>query len=219
MSQQSDTERNHRMARLIRHEVGDLLQSVYSTVAVLMERLPAELTLERRLASDMKSRAELCRAELDAVVDLASGTPPAVEAADLASTFENALAQVRRRHAALELVAQAPPSVVVAAEVRSLTAATFLLLASLCQGARHRVRVEFSQCERHVDCYLERDGYPATPEQLAWLETPFATTQHAAFGLGLALTRRAVYGGEVEARNVPDGGVLVHIRFPIWSDS
>lgn len=219
MSQHPEIERNHRMARLIRHEVGDLLQSVYSTVAVLLERLPAELALERRLATDMKSRAELCRAELDAVVDLASATTPTVEAVDLVATFGNALAQVRRRHAALELVAQAPPAVVVAAEVRSLPAATFLLLASLCQAARNRVRVQFSQHERHVDCCLERDGYPATVEQLAWLETPFATTQHAAFGLGLALTRRAVRGGEVEARNVPDGGVHVRIRFPIWSDT
>jgi two-component system OmpR family sensor kinase len=89
----------------------------------------------------------------------------------------------------------------------------------LCQAARHQVRVAFSQGERHVDCCIERDGYPASPEQLAWLQAPFATTQHAAFGLGLALTRRAVGGGEVEARNGHDGGVVVRIRFPVWADA
>ena len=29
----------HRLARLLRHEVGDLLQSVYSTVGILVEPL------------------------------------------------------------------------------------------------------------------------------------------------------------------------------------
>jgi len=106
------------------------------------------------------------------------------------------------------------------ADARPLSSAAFLLVVSMCQAARHQVRVSFSQGERHVDCSVERDGYPASEEQFAWLETPFATTQHAAFGLGLALMRRAVGGGgEVEARNVPDGGVVVRIRFPVWSDA
>jgi len=218
MSLQTDADRGHRMARLIRHEVGDLLQSVYSTVAVLIERLPAELALERRLLSDLKSRAELCRGELDAVVDLASPAEPAAERVELAGVFAHALAQVRKRHPALHLTAQTPPPVAVVADGRGLAAATFLLLTATCSSAKSQVRVGFSPGERHVDCSLERDGYPATPEQLAWLEAPFATTQQAAFGLGLALTRRAVAGGEVEARNVPDGGVLVRIRFPVWAD-
>jgi len=99
-----------------------------------------------------------------------------------------------------------------------LAAATFLLLTATCASAKSRVRLGFSRDERHVDCCLERDGYPATPEQFAWLEAPFATTQQAAFGLGLALTRRSVAGGEVEARNASDGGVIVRVRFPVWSD-
>jgi signal transduction histidine kinase len=218
MSLQTDTDRGHRMARLIRHEVGDLLQSVYSTVAVLLERLPPELALERRLVGDLKSRAELCRSELDAVVDLASPAEAAVERVDLAGVFAHALAQVRKRHPALQLTAQTPPAVAVRGDGRALPAAAFLLLAATCVAARSQVRLGFSRGERHVDCSLERDGYPATPEQFAWLEAPFATTQQAAFGLGLALTQRAVAGGEVEARNVPDGGVLVSIRFPVWTD-
>src|SRR5262245_34626403 len=100
MSQQLDADRSHRMARLIRHEVGDLLQSVYSTVAVLIERLPAELALERRLLSDMKNRAELCRSELDAVVDLASPGDPAAERIDLSGVFSHAVTQVRKRYPA-----------------------------------------------------------------------------------------------------------------------
>jgi C4-dicarboxylate-specific signal transduction histidine kinase len=91
-------------------------------------------------------------------------------------------------------------------------------LTAFCQSTRQQMRVGFSQGERHVDCSIERDGYPVAPEQFQWLNAPFATTQHAIFGLGLALARRAVGGGEVEAHNRPDGGVVVVIRFPVWSD-
>jgi len=216
MIQQPDAERGHRMARLIRHEVGDLLQSIYSTVAVLLERLPVGMELERRLLSDLKNRAETCRSELDAVVDLVSAAEPAVERTDLSAVFGQALAQVRRRFPNLPLAAQGAPAVQVVADGRALAPALFLLLTAFCQSARERMRVAFSPGERHVDCTLERDGYPVSPEQLTWLSAPFATTQHATFGLGLALTKRAVGGGEVDAHNRPDGGVAVRIRFPVW---
>src|SRR5262245_23193224 len=40
------------LARTLRHEVGDLLQTVYATVAILQERLPREWSLERRVLTD-----------------------------------------------------------------------------------------------------------------------------------------------------------------------
>src|SRR5437588_12606869 len=90
-------ERTQRMARLLRHEVGDLLQSVYSTVAVLIERLPAELKLERRLISDLKNRAELCKGELDAVVELVMQQPQTQDRIELVSLLGTLLSQVQRR--------------------------------------------------------------------------------------------------------------------------
>ena len=44
------------VARTLRHEVGDLLQTVYSAVAILQERLPPGQTLERRLLGDLRAR-------------------------------------------------------------------------------------------------------------------------------------------------------------------
>src|SRR5437764_420399 len=93
----------HRLARLLRHEVGDLLQSVYSTVGVLLERLPAEWKLERRLLGEMKSRAELCRVELDAVVDLVSPVRPAAGRTDFLTAVHTALIQGRQRFPALQV--------------------------------------------------------------------------------------------------------------------
>jgi len=58
------------MARLLRHEVGDLLQSIYAIVAIVLERLPTDFSLERRLVGELKGRAEVTRLQIDAVVDL-----------------------------------------------------------------------------------------------------------------------------------------------------
>ena len=43
------------IARTLRHEVGDLLQTVYAAVAILKERLPAECQAERRILTDMRT--------------------------------------------------------------------------------------------------------------------------------------------------------------------
>src|SRR5262245_19545532 len=49
------------ITRTLRHEVGDLLQTLYATVAILQKRLPADWDLERRILSDMRRRAESCK--------------------------------------------------------------------------------------------------------------------------------------------------------------
>jgi signal transduction histidine kinase len=208
-------ERTQRLARLLRHEVGDLLQSVYSTVAVLSERLPANMTLERRLIADLKSRAELCKGELDAVVELVLQQPPAPDRVDLVGLIEAVLPQVRKRFPSLPVSFSAAAPVYVLADGRALSQALWLLLVAVCQAAQKRVEIAVQSDQAQVECRVQRDGYDATPEQFAWLTQPFATTHHALFGLGLALVQRAVRpGGAVQASN-EGGGVSVRIRFPV----
>src|SRR5437867_3758440 len=62
-----------------------------------------------------------------------------------------------------------------------------------------------------VECSVRDDGLGANEEQLSWFSQPFATTHHAAFGLGLALARRlaAAHGGRASAENLPEGGFCV----------
>ena len=93
----------HRLARLLRHEVGDLLQSVYSTVGLLVERLPPELKLERRLLTELKSRAEVCKLELNGVVDLVAPLSLTPAPMDLQATVHSALLQARQRFPALQV--------------------------------------------------------------------------------------------------------------------
>jgi K+-sensing histidine kinase KdpD len=213
-------ERDHRLARLLRHEVGDLLQSVYSTVAVLLERLPEQMTLERRLAADLKKRAELCRGELDAVVELAGSGTAALDRLELAGVIAPVVGQIQRRYPALRFETEPSPPDLVVADANLLAGALWLLLAGLCQGARQRLEIGYERTDRYVDCMVERDGVAVSAEQLLWLQTPFATTQQPQLGLGLALTQRAVQGGggEVQASNRKDSGVVVRIRFPVSAD-
>jgi signal transduction histidine kinase len=210
----------HRLARLLRHEVGDLLQSVYSTVSILLERLPEALMLERRLLADMKSRAELCKVELDAVVDLAAPIRLSADRVDLMTAVHSALMQVRRRFPALQVHFDAGGPVHVQSDPRALSAVVSVLFLAICQGAQRQISVRVTGGEGHAECSLQRDGYSVTPEQLSWLEQPFATTQNALFGLGLALARRLVQSahGEVIAANLPEGGVRVTLRFPTTSN-
>jgi C4-dicarboxylate-specific signal transduction histidine kinase len=208
-------ERAQRLARLLRHEVGDLLQSVYSTVAVLTERLPATLQLERRLVADLKNRAELCKGELDAAVSLVVAQAGASERVDLSALVGAVLTQVQKRFPALPVQFSARQGAFVLADGRNLSGALWLLLVAVCQSAQKRVEVGVEMVDGQIECRVERDGYPATQEQLAWLERPFATTHHAVFGLGLALLQQSVQpGGEVRAANRPDGGIGVCVRFP-----
>jgi signal transduction histidine kinase len=208
-------ERAQRLARLLRHEVGDLLQSVYSTVAVLTERLPATLQMERRLVADLKNRAELCKGELDAAVSLVMQQPPSADRIDLTALIGTVLAQAQRRFPALPVQFSPRPSTIVLADGRTLSGALWLLLVAVCQSAQKSVTIGLEVADGQVECRVERDGYPASAEQLAWLEQPFATTHHALFGLGLALLQQSVRpGGEVRAANRPDGGLGVWIRFP-----
>lgn len=206
----------HQVARLLRHEVGDLLQSVYSTTAVLLDRLAAPYAQERRLLADLKGRAELCKLELDAVVTLVSAPDPAPAPVELAALVRTALAQARHRHPAMPVRFDAEPDLVVRADGPALTAAITLLLLACCQAARQQVHVQIRREGSHLLCAVHRDGFPVPEEQLAWIDRPFATTHNAAFGLALALSRRALEpcGGSVAVVNLDGGGICVRLQFP-----
>src|SRR5262249_61520139 len=58
-----------KLARTLRHEVGDFLQKLYASVAILQSRLPPEWDLERDILARLHHRAEQCKELLDAVQD------------------------------------------------------------------------------------------------------------------------------------------------------
>jgi signal transduction histidine kinase len=204
------------MARTLRHEVGDLLQTVYSTVAILQDRLTGGFDLEHRLLADLKTRAECCRQELDAAVDLVAPLHFAPSTVDLAQLTALLVPRVRARFPALQIGCDAQGPAEVWADARRLNQVVALLLAGVCHGAPRRVEVRVRGDPAGGEWVVTRDGPPAPEDQLGWLDRPFATTHHAQVGLGLALARRVAqaHGGRVHADNPPAGGSRVALWLP-----
>lgn len=207
-----------RVVRTMRHEVGDLLQSIYSTVAILQQRLPGEQGLERQLAGDLKVRAETTRQEIDAIVDLVCPLELALGPVDL-SELNQALAHpFRRRFPSLRLEVESSGPVPVQADARRLHQVCPMLVLAAGQAAPEVVRLwarprpEAGEAEWGIS----RDGGGAEEAAVRWMDEPFVTTHHVLPGLGLALARRVLsaQGGRVEVENPREGGIAVRLVFP-----
>src|SRR5262245_53090787 len=206
-----------RLARLLRHEVGDLLQSVYSTTAILLDRLSADQMLERRLLADLKQRAEVCRFELDAALDLVSRPALSTCTVDLVPLLTGALAGLRNRFPALRITGNLNAAASVQSDPRALHAALSMLLLGLAQTTQEQMRGDVRANGARIELEWVRDGCSVPADELEWLTEVFATTQQALFGMALALTARVVRegGGEVEVNSPREGGVCVRILFPV----
>jgi signal transduction histidine kinase len=206
------------VVRTLRHEVGDLLQTVYAAVAILKERLPPGLEVERRILTDMRSRAEACKDLLDTVHDLVSPLTLDVETFDLAEALGPAVSRAASHHPALEIRLGAAPAPPVRGDQRRLTQLAHVLLADSCAGARREVdcRIGPGPSADEVIWEILDDGPGVPPDKADLLFNLLTTTPHGHLGPGLALARRLVlmHGGRVSAGNRPEGGFRVEIALP-----
>src|SRR5262249_48507986 len=123
------------LVRALRHEVGDFLQKVYATAAILKTRLPADWDMEQELIARLRPRAQDCRITLDNIHDLVCPLALEYETVDLARVAEQAVAAVRHRHPQLQLRAENAGPAVVVADLRRVQQIAELLLANACQAA------------------------------------------------------------------------------------
>ena len=204
------------VARLLRHEVGDLLQSVYATVAVLLDRLAPSATPERQLLDHLRHRAELCRFELDAVVDLVCPDAASEQRVEVDRLVSSSLAQVVPRFPHLSFETPPFPAVAIRADGRLVGGAVTFLLLAVCQHARRRVAVRLESADGLARLRIHRDGPGVDDEQQGWIDRPLTTTRHSMLGLALAVTGRALGpgGGRVAVAN-QTGGVEVLLESPI----
>jgi signal transduction histidine kinase len=208
------------VARTLRHEVGDVLQTVYSAIAILKSRLPADAAAERRLLVELQTQAETCKHKLDAVQDLTC--PLALNRAptNLGDVLLGLVGRIGPRFPQVRLDLEAPRSLPVVADGLRLSQVGHLLLINACQAAQREVRVRLApEAGDYIEWGITDDGPGVNAEQLSWLTDPFSTTHFAQFGLGLALARRIaeLHGGGVSAGNLPEGGFRVVLRLPAGS--
>jgi signal transduction histidine kinase len=207
------------LVRTLRHELGDFLQKVYATVAILKTRLPAASEMEQGLLTRLRARAEACKDVLDAAHDFVCPVVLEFEAVDLAELAGRLTAAAQQHHPQLAITAEAPGPVVVMADPRRTTQVGEALLANACEAARSRVtsRLVAHPDQGTVTWTIADDGPGVAPELADKLLSPFFTTKAGHAGLGLALARKLVelHGGEFTAGNQADGGFRVSAVFPV----
>jgi two-component system sensor histidine kinase HydH len=209
------------VVRTLRHEVGDLLQSVYSAVAILQERLPRGQSLERTILADLRGRAEACKNELDATHDLVCPLSLNMDWVELSELASSIAASFSLRHSGLQIICEAPHPVKIWGDAAKLGQGGTMLMLALCQAARSKILMRVGQqpAKGMAEWSFTYDGPTATAEQLSWLTAPFSTTRNARFGLGLAFAHRVaeLHGGGVSTAEAAEGGFQVVLTLPSQS--
>lgn len=204
------------VVRTLRHEVGDLLQTVYATAAILQERLPADWALERRIVADLRTRGEACKNLLDAVHDLVCPMMLNAEPVNLAELASALVGTAGARHPQLHVRAEGGPVPTIQGDSKRLAQMGNLLLGHACQRARKQVSVRTQAGRGEVEWVVTDDGPEMPAEQMERLFTPFATTRHSFGTLAVALAQKIaqLHGGRVAAANRPGGGFQVQAVLP-----
>jgi len=204
------------LARILRHEVGDLLQTIYATAAILQERLPQDLRLERKIVTDLRARAETCKNLLDTVHDYVCPLSLAREPVDLAHLAATLVVSAAARYPRLEVRAEtASPVPTLPLDARRMTQAGTLLLANACGAARERVtfRTGAGPGEGEAEWAVTDDGPGLPVEEQERVFSPYPSGRHSHGGLNLALVQKIaqLHGGRIAVENVPEGGFRVRM--------
>lgn len=206
------------IVRLVRHEVGDLLQSIYATAAILQRRLPADWELERRIVSDLRARAEASKHLLDGVHDFVCPLTLTLEPVDLAELAARLVKEVAAKHPQVQVHAECRGRPVIRADAKRLAQVGTLLLTNALETARGQVGFQTAAGPGTDggEWTVTDDSLGVPADQTDQLFSPLATTRHGHLGIGLAMARKLVllHGGQISAANVPEGGFRVRVVLP-----
>jgi light-regulated signal transduction histidine kinase (bacteriophytochrome) len=204
--------------RTLRHEVGDLLQTVYATAALLQHRLPAGWELERRILTDMRARGEACRVLLDLAHDLVCPMRLTCEPTNWKELLAPVLTVAAERHPALRIEPTWQDVPQVFADIPRLEQVCRLALAEVCGGAAHRVDMTLSSANngKQVHWRITRDGDTLPAQDLENYFRPGRAGTNGPSSIGMVLARRIVelHGGQITADSPDDGALRITIALP-----
>jgi signal transduction histidine kinase len=206
------------LGRSLRHELGDFLQKVYATVAILETRIPADWRTEREVLSRLRERAEACRDLLDEIQDFLCPVTLDYESVDLARLASELTEAARGRFPHVRLTAQADRPAPIRADPSRMTRVGESLFSNACEAARSQVTFATvtDPLSGNVHWRITDDGPGIRPESAASLFRPFFSTRPGHLGLGLALAQKLVllHGGRITLANQPDGGCCCQVWLP-----
>jgi signal transduction histidine kinase len=209
---------HEQLARRLRHEVGDFLQKVYATVAILQQRLPPELAQERDLLTRLRARAETCKHLINDVQDFLCPFTLACEPIDLAEVAARLVATAGPRHPQLDIRADGEQSGCVVADPSRIAQAGQILLANACEAAEREVRFTTRHAAEtgEIEWTIMDDGPGVATEVAAQMFTPFFTTRTGHAGLGLTLAHQIVqlHNGRIHTETLAPGGFRVKVWLP-----
>jgi signal transduction histidine kinase len=216
-AQNQPSSKTEAAVRTLRHEVGDLLQSIYAAVAILRMRLPQN-SPESQVLSDLRRRSELCRDLIDIVHDLYSPITLQVEPVDVRELISSAVSAAASRYPKLTVRLEgAQIALEIIGDPRRLAQAATALLADACGTAESAVvfQLGYDEATAEVVWQVTDDGPGVAPNKEKLLFNAFTTTPHGHLGPGLALVRRLIelHGGQVNAGNLPEG-FRVEVKIP-----
>jgi light-regulated signal transduction histidine kinase (bacteriophytochrome) len=189
------------VVRALRHELGDLLQTVYATVALLQQRLPADFQQERGILADLRRRAELCKSLLDDTYDLVSPVTlwkETVAVRELAIEMRRTVG-VHYPRVQIYLEGDADPTLV--ADPRRLSCAARWLLTNACEAANQAVHMTVGPGSQpgQVQWTFEHDGQPRELDESDRSTDSLASSALSRLGWMLAQKMAELHGGRVEA--------------------
>jgi signal transduction histidine kinase len=207
------------LARTLRHEIGDFLQKVYASVAILQARLPAQWDLERDILTRLRQGAEGCKRLVDAIQDFLCPLRVTLQPLDLANLLPLLVSSFQTTFPKVKVTVDAASPAPVLADADRLTQVGRILLTNACEAAQHHVQIclRTNPANRQVEWSFHDDGAGIPTELAGRLFLPFVTMRTGHAGLGLALAQKIVgaHQGQISAGNSPDGGFVAQVVLPM----
>jgi signal transduction histidine kinase len=207
----------HDEFRRIRHSVGDFLQFVYLTEAMLRSRLPQSAVEEQNLINQLKLRAEVCKSLVDNVQDYLCRSAIAPEPVSLSEICTSLIAEFRLRFPAVDWKFEGDSSVLVQADREALIACGRQLMANAVQAGASHVTIQLRvDADSTIHWDIVDDGSGIEESDATKLFEPFTGNRSGQAGLGLTIVARTVgaMNGGVTLSNRKCGGAQASISLP-----
>jgi signal transduction histidine kinase len=207
------------LGRTLRHELGDFLQKVYASVAILEARLPANWQIERDVLGRLRQRAEICREFLDGVQDYLCPVTLDLGIMDLAEVATHVTEKAQQRFPGIQINMELTQPVWVRADQERLSQIGDALVTNACEAARREVSIALRPVEGAgtAEWLILDDGLGLSAEVTSSLFRPFSSTRPGHVGLGLVLAQKLVmmHGGRLRLENRPEGGCSAVVSLPV----